>query len=50
METITGVVTNCFTFLADAVAFMTTNPVCWVAVGFAVARKGIKTVKGAAKV
>lgn len=50
METITGVVTNCFTFLGEAVTFMTTNAVCWLAVGFAVVRKGIKTVKGAAKV
>ena len=50
MEVVTTVVTNCFTFLGDAVTFMTSNPVCWLAVGFAIARKGIKTVKGAAKV
>lgn len=50
MDTIVTVVGSCFSFLGDAVTFMTTNSVCWLAVGFAVARKGIKTVKGAAKV
>lgn len=50
METVIAVVTNCFTFLGEAVTFMVANPFTLLAVGFAVARKSVKTVKGAAKV